>query len=93
MVVTMKKRRLVSYADRDMDANPWTIGELVEILADFPQDYELRFMGMCGELFFHRFKQRGEKLMTIEFDDPGYMKVNDAWQRERQKYERLKRKS
>ena len=80
-------------------ANRWTrvalitIGELVEILTDFPQNYELRFMGMCGELFFNRFKQRGEKLMTIEFDDPGYTKVNDTWQRERLKYERLKRKS
>ena len=79
----MRKRRLVRYAHRDMHANPWTIGELIEILAEFPKDYHLRFTGMCGELFFNRFKQRGEKVMTIELDDPGYMEVNKAWQRER----------
>jgi len=31
--------------------------------------------------------------MTVEFEDPGYMEENDIWQRERKKYERMKRKS
>jgi hypothetical protein len=64
---------LVSFHNRDLDKDPLTIGEFIEILSEFDRDHELRFMGMCGELFFYRFKQRGERLTTIEFDDPGYM--------------------
>jgi hypothetical protein len=74
-----EKSTLSSYHNCDMDKDPWTIGELVEILSDFDQKDELRFVGWSGELFFHRFKRRGEKLMTIEFDDPGSMEDNEAW--------------
>jgi hypothetical protein len=62
---------LVSFSNRDMKSEPFTIGELIDILSAFPKDHHLRFSGMNGELLFHRFKQRGEKLQTIEFDDPG----------------------
>lgn len=74
-----EKQTLVSYHDRDMDKEPWTIGELIKILSEFPKDHELRFVGFQGEIFFHRFKQRGEKLTTIEFDDPSYIEENEAW--------------
>lgn len=60
---------LVSFSGRDMEKEPFTVGELVEILKEFPQDHDLRFIGMNGELFFVRFKQRGEKLQTIEFSE------------------------
>jgi hypothetical protein len=82
------KSTLSSYHDRDMDKEPWTISELAKILSDFPQDYELRFVGFQGEIFFHRFKQRGEKLMTIEFDDPNYIEDNEAWNAKVRKLER-----
>lgn len=61
---------LVSFSGRDMDANPLTIGEFIELLSEFPKEHELRFMGANGEIFFHRFKQRDVNLQTIEFDDP-----------------------
>lgn len=64
---------LVSFADRDMDKSPFTIGEFIDILSEFDRSDELRFSGLSGELFFYRFKRRGESLMTIEFDDPGYV--------------------
>ena len=63
---------LSSFHDRDLDKDPLTIGEFIDILSEFDRSHELRFMGSCGELFFHRFKQRGERLTTIEFNDPGY---------------------
>lgn len=58
------------FSDRNMDADPFTIGELIEILKEFDPTHELRFIGPEGEIFFHRFKQRGDKLQTIEFDAP-----------------------
>ena len=64
---------LVSFVDRDMDKDPFTIGEFIEILSEYDPTDELRFNGMCGELFFHRFKSRGDRLMTIEFDDPDFI--------------------
>src|ERR1051326_824660 len=35
-----EKGMLARYAHGDMDANPWTIGELIQILAEFPKDYQ-----------------------------------------------------
>lgn len=52
-----------------MNAKPFTIGEFVGYLKEFPQDHELRFMGEDDEIVFFRFKQRGEKLQTIEFEN------------------------
>ncbi len=63
---------LSSFHNRDMDESPFTIGEFVAYLSEFPQHHELRFMGMDGELFFSRFKQRGETLETIEFYEPAH---------------------
>lgn len=64
---------LVSFHNRDLDKDPFTIGEFIDILSEFDSNHELRFIGMSGELFFNRFKQRGANLTTIEFDDPGYI--------------------
>lgn len=65
---------LSSFHNRDMDKEPFTVGEFVKYLSEYPPDHELRFVGFNDQLYFHRFKYRGDKLLTIEFDDPGTMK-------------------
>jgi hypothetical protein len=57
---------LVSFANRDMVTEPFTVGELIKILSEFPKEDELRFMGERDEEVFFRFKYRGEHLLTME---------------------------
>ena len=61
---------LSSFGDRDMKTEPFTCGELADILSEFPRARELRFVGMDGEIFFTRFKSRGENVETMELFDP-----------------------
>ena len=42
-----------------------TIGELKDTLKGWPDDYEI-ILG-CPELKFYRLKQRGDKLIQLEF--------------------------
>jgi len=51
-----------------MNAEPkmLTSGELIEFLRHFPSDTKIHF----EELSFYRLKQRGEKLVQIEFNEP-----------------------
>jgi len=68
---------LSSFSDRDMMEEPFTVGELVKILSEFPQDDALHLIGEDGELVFFRFKYRGEKTLTMELRDP-YLKLDPA---------------
>lgn len=43
-----------------------TVGELIERLGSFPSDATLYFSG----LDVYRLKQRGEKLVQVEFNQP-----------------------
>ena len=61
-----------------MKDEPFTIGELIDILSEFDREKELRFIGANGEIFFHRFKQRGENLETMELDDPETYEKTDS---------------
>lgn len=45
-----------------------TVGDLLRMLDGFPRDAVLYF----GGLDFYRVKQRGEKLVQIEFNQPVY---------------------
>ncbi len=47
-----------------------TIGELKDTLKGWPDDYEI-FFG-CPELEFYRLKQRGDKLVQLEFSQNIY---------------------
>jgi hypothetical protein len=44
---------------------PITVGELRKTLENYPDDAEIHF----EELTFYRVKQRGEKLVQIEFNE------------------------
>lgn len=65
---------LISFHDRDMLKEPFTVGELARYLSEYDPNLELRLMGSEGELIFNRFKGRGENLLTMEFDDVGWLK-------------------
>lgn len=67
-----------SFSDRDTLKEPFTIGELVKILSEYPQGDQLRFNGEDGELIFFRFKQRGETLLTMELRDPTLLGNSDS---------------
>ncbi|WP_417446318.1 hypothetical protein [Kangiella sp.] len=45
-----------------------TVGEMKEMLQGWPEDMELYFNG----LDFYRLKQRGEKLLQVEFNQLVY---------------------
>jgi hypothetical protein len=53
-----------------------TIGELKERLQGWPDDYQIIFG--CEELAFYRLKQRGERLVQLEFG-PTIYKDGDQW--------------
>jgi hypothetical protein len=58
-----------------------TIGELQDQLAKFPRDYEIFFSSGEPGLTFFRLKQRGDKLVQMDFDErSGKMKkANGMW--------------
>ena len=60
---------VTSFHNRDMRSEPLRVRELIEYLSEYPQGDELRFMGPNSELFFFRFKRRGEQLLTIELEE------------------------
>jgi hypothetical protein len=45
-----------------------TVGDLIRMLQDYPEDASLSF----GGLVFYRLKQRGDKLVQVEFNQPVY---------------------
>ena len=73
-----RKANACGYAHRDMDANPRTIGELIEHSHRVSKRLSTAFYGKAWRTFSTGFKQRGEKAMTMELDDPSYMEVNKA---------------
>ena len=78
---------LSSCSDRDMKSDPFTMGELIEILSEFPKDREIRFSGMNGELLFNKFKTRDKNVEFMELYDPGTMEQMEASANYRRKLE------
>jgi hypothetical protein len=55
-----------------------TIGELQDWLGKFSRDYEIFFSGHPG-LKFYRLKQRGDKLVQMEFAENVYKDEHGKW--------------
>lgn len=54
-----------------------TVGELKERLSIYPDDFEISFGGK--DLEFYRLKQRGEKLVVLEFNQSVYRADDGSW--------------
>jgi hypothetical protein len=67
-----------SFSGRDMLEQPFTVGELVKLLSEYPQDDTFHFVGEDDELVFFRFKYRGEKTLTMELRDPRLFERADS---------------
>jgi len=56
-----------------------TIGELQDQLAKFPRDYEIFFSSGEPGLTFFRLKQRGDKLVQMDFDEKVWKDEKGKW--------------
>lgn len=54
-----------------------TVGDLIEQLRGYDPNHEVMFSG--GQLEFYRLKQRGPKLVQVEFNQNVWREDNGTW--------------